>query len=440
MESVFIDHIRSKNLLDPKSRYLLALSGGADSVALGYLLKAAGINFEIAHVNYSLRGEESDEDEAFVKDLAKKWGVILHFKKIEERAFSSKEGSTQMVARDIRYSWFDEILALSGLQGVLVAHHFEDQMETILLNLLRGAGIEGVYGMSDRRGPIIRPLLSFYKEELLHYLQENNYRWREDRTNKESYYRRNFLRNEVFPLIEQKFPMAMPVMGKSFRRIKDTGKAFFYLYQQWKERHVHSEGDYQFIRIKDFINLPGKSSFLFYWLRDFGFGTSDIEDVLVCAEHAVVGKFFYSGEYVLNVDREELILGKSAFDWRPISIAKGDIRVQINTSVYDIIRVDKNFPLDRNVENAMLDLDKLSFPLTVRKWEQGDRMVPLGMKSRKKISDVLIDLKLPLLEKRKAAVLLSEGEVVWLVGHRIGEKYKCDVNTENVLYLKKIKP
>jgi tRNA(Ile)-lysidine synthase len=440
MVSVFIDNIRIKNLLDIRSRYLLALSGGIDSVALGHLLKAAGFDFEIAHVNYGLRGEESDGDEAFIRALGSMWGVAVHVKKVGSADFALSGASTQMIARDIRYQWFDNLIRDRTCQGVLVAHHFEDQMETILLNVLRGSGIEGVYGMSERRGNIIRPLLPFHRAELLHYMQENNYTWREDRSNQESYYKRNFLRNEVLPLIEKKFPTGISTMGQSFKRIKDTGKAFFHLYQYWKDNNIHKEGDYLVLGIKDFINLPGKNSLLFYWLRDFGFGASDVEDVIVSAENGAVGKVFHAGDYVLNVDRNQLILGKSDFDWGPIRVGKDDIRVIIHGDKYDVLHVNHDFPLDRNPENAMLDFDKLSFPLTVRKWELGDKMVPLGMKSDKKISDLLIDLKLPLIEKKKTGVVLSNEDVIWLVGFRINDKYKCDANTKNILYLKKIRP
>jgi len=439
MVSAFIDHIRQKNLFDQGCKYLLAVSAGADSVALGHLLRAAAVDFEVAHVNFGLRGEESDGDEAFVKSLGSKWGVEVHVKKITLGIFSEPGSSLQMKARDIRYQWFEETLKSRGLQGVLVAHHFEDQIETILLNLLRGSGLEGVYGMSERRGNIIRPLLPFRRGEILEFMQTNQYEWREDSSNRESKYKRNYIRNEILPLIEEKFPAGIRSLGQSFQRIKDSGKAFFYLYQVWKEQHVKVDNGYQFLELKDFISLPGKHSLLFYWLRDYGFGTADIEDIVACAERGDAGKIFFAGNYTLNLDRGQLILAEKSIDWESFEIQKDDIRLVIKDEKYDILRVGQEFTLDRDPTNAMLDLDKLSFPLTVRKWESGDRMVPLGMKSEKKISDILIDRKLPLIEKEKIAVILSGSEIIWLVGHRISDRFKCDSESKNILYLKKIK-
>lgn len=438
MVSLFIEHIRIKNLLDQESTYILGLSGGVDSVALGYLLRAANINFEIAHVNYGLRGTESDGDELFVKNLAENWGLPFHLKRVGDEVFEDKDSSIQMMAREIRYDWFEEIVKERNLQGVIVAHHFEDQIETVFLNLLRGTGIEGLYGMSERRGKIIRPLLPFHRSEILHFMTSGGYPWREDSSNLKSEYKRNYLRNEVLPLIETRFPEGIDSLDKSFKRIKDTGKAFFYLYGIWKDQSILDQEGYQVLEFKNFTHLPGKHSLLFYWLRDYGFGFSEVEDILQAVDSGQSGKLFFSRGFMLNVDRECLILGKVETEWEPVKIERNDIRLDLKIGRYDILHVEGEFEIDKNPENAMLDADKLSFPLTVRRWEIGDRIVPLGMKSEKKISDLLIDLKVPLIEKKKVAVLLCGEEVVWVLGYRISEKYKCDSSTKNILYLKKI--
>lgn len=438
MVSLFIEHIRIKNLLDQESTYLLGLSGGVDSVALGYLLKAANINFEIAHVNYGLRGTESDGDELFVKNLAETWGLPFHLKKVDEEIFEDKDSSIQMIARDIRYHWFEELVQVRDLKGMIVAHHFEDQIETIFLNLLRGTGIEGLYGMSERRGKIIRPLLPFHRAEILHFMTSSGYPWREDSSNLKSEYKRNYLRNEVLPLIETRFPEGMDSLDKSFKRMKDTGKVFFHLFRTWKDQNIlHQEG-YQILEFRNFSHIPGKHSLLFYWLRDFGFGFSEVENIIAATENAQSGKVFYAGDYMLNVDRECLILGKVEIEWDPVKIDRDDIRLDLRTGRYDILHVEGEFEIDKNPEHAMLDRDKLSFPLIVRRWEFGDRIVPLGMKSEKKISDLLIDLKVPLIDKKKIAVMMNGEEVVWVLGYRVSEKYKCDSSTKNILYLKKI--
>ena len=433
----FIEHIREKKFLDESSKYLLALSGGIDSVALGYLLLESGIDFEIAHVNYGLRADESDGDEKFVSELAISWGRKVHLKKVSSSDFQSKDGSVQMIARKIRYDWFEELLVQQNLNGIIVAHNFDDQVETVLLNLLRGTGIEGIYGMSDKKGNIIRPLLPFSRTQIRSYMESKKLSWREDSSNEKTDYKRNYLRNEIIPLLDEKFPEAGSRLHQSFRRIKDTGKLFFSFFADWKEKNIRIENDYQYLNVNDFIHLPGKHSLIYYWLRDFGFSFSDVEDIIGAVEDRKPGKIFFSEKFMLNIDRDVLILGISDLGWDPILIHKEDIQMVYKHGIYDILHVKEEFSLDRNPENAMLDLDKLSFPLILRRWEEGDKIVPLGMKNEKKISDLLIDLKVPLIQKKKTAVLLSEKEVIWVVGVRVSERFKCEVHTRNVFYLKK---
>lgn len=433
----FIEHIREKNILDESSKYLLALSGGIDSVALGYLLLESGIDFEIAHVNFGLRAEESDGDEKFVCGLARSWGKKIHLKKVSGSDFQSKFGSVQMIARKIRYDWFEEILVQQNLKGLIVAHNFDDQVETVLLNLLRGTGIEGIYGMSEKIGNVIRPLLPFSRALIRSFMESRNLSWREDSSNEKTEYKRNYLRNEVIPLLDEKFPGAGSRLHQSFRRIKDTGKLFFSFFTDWKVKNIRMENEYQYLNVDDFIHLPGKHSLIYYWLRDFGFNFSDVEDIIGALEDRKQGKIFFSEKFMLNIDRDVLILGVSDLRWEPALIQKEDIQMAYKHGIYDILHVKDEFSLDRNPENAMFDLDKLIFPLKLRRWEDGDKIVPLGMKNEKKISDLLIDLKVPLIEKKKTAVLLSGEEVIWVVGIRLSERFKCDAHTRNVLYLKK---
>jgi tRNA(Ile)-lysidine synthase len=437
MISHFIEHIRKKNILDESSKYLLALSGGIDSVCLGFLLLESGFDFEIAHLNYGLRGEESDADEKFVLGLAQSWGKKVHVKKVSPSIFQQESGSIQMIARKIRYDWFEELLIQEKLRAVLVAHNFNDQIETIMLNLLRGTGIEGVYGMSEIRGNVIRPILPFQRTQITSFMESKGFSWREDSSNEKNDYKRNILRNEILTLVNERFQDGISLLDQSFKRIKDTGKLFFSFFVEWKEKHIRIENEYQYLRIHDFIHIPGNHSLIFYWLRDFGFKFSDVEDIFKSLEMEDSGKVFLSDKYMLNMDREVLILGKNDLEWDPIIIQKEDIQMSYKHGQYDILYVQDEFSLDKNSENAMLDLNKLKFPLVLRKWEEGDRFVPLGMKNEKKISDLLIDLKIPLIQKKKTAVLISGDEVIWVVGYRISDRYKCDANTGKVLYFKR---
>ena len=436
MEELFKNHIRSKKLLDESKTYLLAISGGIDSVCLGYLLKTAGITFALAHVNFGLRGSESKGDEDFVIRLANEWGVVHHLIHTSKEEMNQVGISIQMAARDFRYGWFEQVLKEYGYAGLLVAHHADDQLETIFLNLLRGTGIEGIYGMSEQRGDTIRPLLGFSRSEITQYMIQNSRTWREDSSNQKNDYKRNVLRNLVFPLIEKEFPDGLQVMETSFKRLKDTGRAFFSLFEKWKSEAIATEGDYQYLAIKEINNIPGKHSMLYYWLRDFGFSFADVQDIFSSIDKGESGKTFHAGSFMLNKDREYLILGKSDFDWEEKKIEQHEISIQIKDKIYDLLHLEGEIETDKSKENAMLDMDKLQFPLVLKKWEPGDRIIPLGMDKPKKISDLLVDLKVPLIQKKQVLVLWSGNEIAWVVGRRISEHFKFGTNTKRVLYFK----
>lgn len=205
----FIRYIREKKLLDVNQPYLLAISGGLDSTVLAHLLHASGFVFSMAHCNFGLRGEESEEDEVFVRELARQLGLIVHVKRFDTLSFKNARGiSTQMAARELRYQWFGELMDQEGFSGLLLAHHADDQLETVFLNMLRGTGIEGFYGMPDSRGYMIRPLLPFYRRELQEFALKKNYSWREDSSNDSIDYKRNFLRHEVMPSLDEFDPAA----------------------------------------------------------------------------------------------------------------------------------------------------------------------------------------------------------------------------------------
>ncbi|MCH7402709.1 tRNA lysidine(34) synthetase TilS [Belliella kenyensis] len=434
----FIQHIRSKNLFDLENHYLLAISGGVDSVCLGYLLKEAGVRFSLLHYNFGLRGEESDGDEDFVSELAESWGVELFIQRASELDFQVTGKSIQMVARDLRYHWFEQIYKSGDYAGVVVAHHMEDQVETVLLNLFRGTGIEGIYGMAEKRDYLIRPLLPFKKSQLEAFMVERRMPWRIDSSNQKNIYKRNFIRNEVFPLLENVFPNSLELLEGSFQRVKDTGKAFFHLFDHWKSTNIKQEGDYQYLDIKSLMSLPGKSSMLYYWLRDYGFATTDIHDILRAAESGEVGKLFHSGEYSLNVDREVFILGKEIEKKHAINIDETDVFFHVNGEKYEILHLQFPIELDKSSKNAMIDRLKLNFPLEIRPWKNGDKMIPLGMKQAKKVSDILIDMKIPLIQKKDVKVLCVGEEIVWLIGLRISESFKCDELSEKIVYFKKV--
>lgn len=434
----FIVHIREKNLLDFKFHYLLAVSGGLDSTTLAHLLHQSGISFSMAHCNFGLRGAESDGDETFIREMARRLGVKVYVRKFETKPYSKAMGiSTQMAARDLRYQWFDELLEQVGHAGIVVAHHADDQVETVLLNLLRGTGIEGMFGMSDTRDKVIRPLLPFRRSELEAFALHEGYPWREDCTNKTSDYKRNFLRHQVVPRLQEFDPAALSLLLYSIDRIKDAGRAFFYLYDDWLEKNVQKEESLQYLKINSLRGAPGKKSLLYYWLRAFGFNYAQTEDIILSVERQEPGKSFYSKDYILNLDREYLILGLKEAEFQEVWLDEASIELSTGTANYDILSYEGDFTPDRSFANATLDREKLSFPLQVRKWEIGDRFRPLGMNNFKKISDFLIDLKVPVIHKRNIKVMCSGEDIVWVIGFRIDDRYKISPFTKSALYFKK---
>jgi tRNA(Ile)-lysidine synthase len=415
----------------------LAISGGADSVCLGHLLLAAEIPFEMAHVNYHLRGTESDGDEDFVRKLSENWGVTLHVKNGGFNENDYPGMSVQMIAREIRYSWFTELIEQTKAEAVLLAHHFEDQIETILLNQMRGTGIEGVSGMSEKRDAFIRPLLPFRKKEMVAFLDNNSYEWREDSSNKKNIYKRNFLRNEVIPLIQNEFPEGLIGLDHTSKRLKDTGKAFFYLFAEWKKQQVLRDDGFELLELKAIENLPGKSSFLYYWLRDFGFQYPIIQDIIRGIEMQESGKTYWSRTHMVNLDRQHLILGSLESNTEACLIHENEIELSLGKAKYHLFKLKEDFKIDYSTQNAMLDFDKLNFPLNFRPLKSGDKFIPIGMKSHKKVSDLLVDLKIPVIKKKQVMVMTSGDEIAWVVGFRISEKFKCESNTKTVFYIKK---
>ncbi|MFC5625581.1 tRNA lysidine(34) synthetase TilS [Algoriphagus winogradskyi] len=438
MVEAFIRHIRNKSILNPSKTYLLASSGGMDSMCLGNLLTKASIPFEIAHVNFQLRGEESDKDEEFLRNWAKSLSIPFHVHLADTYRFASERNiSTQMAAREIRYDWFEKLRAERNLEGIIIAHHEDDQIETIFLNLLRGTGIEGIYGMAERRGWIIRPMLPFSRTEIQEFVLENGIEWREDSSNEKTDYKRNKLRHISLPALYEVADDAKSNLLNSFARLKDTGKAFTALFENWKSEKITESEDLQILSSKDLIRNAGASSLLYFWLRPYGFNSDQAQDILETCQFGESGKLFESSTHLLNIDRDHLILAPIPAEFDPISITKNDIEFFLPEGKYDLLKLEAQEAIDKSRQNAMLDLERLSFPLEVRTWQEGDRFIPLGMKNAKKISDFLIDLKVPVVKKRGIKVLISEDQIAWVIGYRIADWAKSTAATRKLLYLKK---
>ena len=421
-------YIINKKLFSKDSNLLLAISGGADSVCLFFALKELGYNVELAHCNFKLRGKESDEDEYFVKELANKYGVKFHVNSFETQKYASEQKiSIQMAARDLRYKWFDELLAVNNLDFVITAHHKDDNVETFFINLIRGTGVNGLCGIKARNKKIIRPLLEISRQEIERYLTKNKIKYRNDSSNSEVKYLRNKIRHQLMPLLKEMNPNIEQTITNQIFVLDGINKVFQEQMTAIKERLlVQKEGIYK-LNISELIELQHLEVILFEILKPFGF--SEV-DQIIKAINSQSGKQFFSGTYQLIIDREQIII--SALENHQEDIEIREIEIEIKNPLTMKFAGSLDFSLNKNPNVAKLDFDKLSFPLKLRKWKNGDKFRPLGMRNFKKVSDFFIDEKYSILAKQKQWLLCSEDDIVWIVGNRIDDRYKIETHTKKV--------
>ena len=420
--------IINKKLFSKDSNLLLAISGGADSVCLFFALKELGYNVELAHCNFNLRAEESDEDEYFVKELANKYGLKYHVKSFETQKYASEQKiSIQMAARDLRYKWFDELLAVNNLDFVITAHHKDDNVETFFINLIRGTGVNGLCGIKAKNKKIIRPLLEISRQEIERYLTKNKIKYRNDSSNSEVKYLRNKIRHQLMPLLKEMNPNIEQTITNEIFFLDGINKVFQEQMTAIKERLlVQKEGIYK-LNISELIELQHLEVILFEILKPFGF--SEVEQIIK-ALNSQSGKQFFSDTYQLIIDREQIII--SALENHQEDIEIREIEIEIKNPLSMKFAGSHDFSLNKNPNVAKLDFDKLSFPLKLRKWKNGDKFRPLGMRNFKKVSDFFIDEKYSILAKQKQWLLCSEDDIVWIVGNRIDDRYKIETHTKKV--------
>jgi tRNA(Ile)-lysidine synthase len=422
-------------LFRPEDKLLVAVSGGIDSVVLCHLLHAAHMRFAIAHCNFGLRGDESDGDEAFVKNLADQFQVPIHVKRFDTTGFKKAQGiSTQMAARDLRYQWFDELIDEHGYTRLCLAQHQNDLFETVLLNLVRGTGIAGLHGIRAQSGNRIRPLLFADKATIVAYAHQNKIAWREDSSNQSSDYQRNFLRHDVIPLLKKLNPNLEQTFEQSIRKISAAENIFTHYIERLRQQHVIKKDSAVYIDYSFLTEEKEPVLVLFELLRPYQFNYVQAQNIVELL-HGEAGKSFLSATHLLVKDRQALIItpvnSKSVPSvWLHAtghSVALPQYSAALEASEYN------GYTLTADPFTAYLNYDKVQFPLTIRPWQAGDRFRPLGMKGKKNISDFLNDLKIPLNLKKDVLVVLSQNEVIWVVGHRIDERYKALNNTKSLL-------
>lgn len=424
-----------ENVADYRNKsFLLAVSGGVDSMVLLDLFVQSKLKFFVAHCNYQLRGNDSDLDEKLVTDYCVERNIPIHIKRFSTKSIKTeKPTSTQMLARELRYNWFKELKKEIAYDYLVVAHHATDQIETVLLNLVRGTGVSGLRGMKPVNGEVIRPLLTYGKEEILSYAEKNSITWREDVSNQKNDYKRNLLRNKVLPLLKELNPSLEQTFNQTIEKITDAESVFLNEIKTIKSQ-ITQEGE---ILITDQLLKSAKATptLLFEVLKTYGFVYEQVKSLFL--KHNS-GAILESEKYqLIKIEIGWQLVLKEVIVFEPQTITPSDLEKKIlllSGTVSFQQYSKKDFKLKKDKAFLSLDIDLLQFPLNIRQWQQGDKFMPFGMKGVKKVSDLLIDAKVPLYEKTKVFVLEdASGKVIGVLNFRGDDRYKITDATQSVL-------
>lgn len=434
----FKQFILKEGLFQPSANILLAVSGGADSVVMAGLFYQAGFQFGIAHANFKLRAEESDRDELFVRNLAEKYKVKFFVRHFETDKFARQNKlSIQVAARQLRYEWFNELVIKHGYDRIATAHHLDDQVESFLINLARGTGIAGLHGIPLRQGKIIRPMMFTGRKEIEAYARTNNIEFVKDSSNLSVKYTRNRIRLKVIPQLELVNPAFRQELTHTIGHIRDAEIIYRQTVDQKRKEIFHRKGDEFIIAADQFFSLKPLTTWAFELLSPFGFNQANIKDIIGMSD-AIPGKEVQSATHRLIKDRDQLIIaprGKPGLETTFLittdDLAKKAIKFPVNIGFETLHEIPAKFA-DPAI-TAYLDIDKLDFPLLIRKWKRGDFFYPMGMPRRKKLSDFFTDQKFSIVEKEKQWLICSGKDIAWVIGHRIDDRYKLTSSTRRIL-------
>ena len=430
----FLKYIQTENLFHEREKLLLAVSGGVDSVVLSELCKQAGYDFAVAHCNFQLREADSERDERFVRELARKYNVPFHVVKFNTKAIAKERKiSTQEVARELRYNWFEQTRETGGYRYVLTAHHADDNIETVLMNFFRGTGIKGIRGIESKHGLVVRPLLFARRSELEEFLVENKLDYVSDFTNLLDDYTRNYFRNKVIPFIEKSFPEVNENILANITRFKETELLYQQAVELHKKKLLEYNGNEVHIPVLKLMKTEPLHSVTYEIIKEYGFGSAQVSEVIALLD-SESGKYVQSSSHRVIRNRKWLIIAPNESTESAIKIidtignwewAMGNLKLETTPAL--------NFKHEVSDSIASVDFDEIKFPLLLRKWKQGDYFYPLGMKKKKKLARFFIDLKLSKTDKEKVWVLEMNKKIIWVVGYRIDDRFKIADKTKNVL-------
>ncbi|SDX77363.1 tRNA(Ile)-lysidine synthase [Lutibacter oricola] len=443
MRTAVENHINDNLPFLKGKKILIAISGGIDSIVLTHIFHKLKFDISLAHCNFSLRGKESNKDEQFVIELGEKLKKETFTIVFNTEEYSKENNvSTQMAARDLRYNWFQKLSVENGFEYILTAHQKDDVIETFLINLTRGTGLDGLNGIPEINGNIVRPLLNFSRNEILVYATKNKLNWREDSSNSSIKYTRNKIRHKVVPVLKELNPSLLESFHNTLENLNDSRQLINDRIKAVSAKIITKIENETHYNCDEILKLNNPKAYLYEFLKDFNFTQwSDIVDLL----SAQTGKQILSSTHRLLKNRDVLILTEIAKEPAPkeYEITKGTSKIttpiNLKFKVEHVVNGGKSktnafdFFLSKTENTMTVDLDKLTFPLKLRKWQKGDYFYPIGLNGKKKLSKFFKDEKLSLLEKENTWLLTSNNEIVWVIGNRLDDRFKVSKKTQSVL-------
>ena len=451
----FKNFVEKNNLIEKGDKILLALSGGVDSMVLAKLLilysqrtsstvnSQSQCHLSFAHCNFHLRGDDSNRDEKFVTEFAKENKIPIYIQHFDTESYAKENSlSIEMAARELRYSWFEELKDINNFTKVALAHHGDDQIETFLINMLRGSGIKGLKGMKPQNDFYIRPLLFSNRSQIEAFAKENNIQWVEDYTNNETIYLRNKIRHQIIPLFDEIKENARNSMNFSIDCLSSENDLYRSLIEEKLSMIENVNRDYRFVDNIHFLKNKEGKQLLFEWVRKYGFNYAQSESMYEAMMNGKSGVVFYNdngqqttdNSLIASVQKDRIEIFKNRFD-------DDEFQIQIDSQIlrfsdsqilrFSVLKKDEDFKLIKDSSVAQFDMDKIAFPLKLRRWKKGDRFRPLGMKGSKLLSDFFNDLGFSTYQKQKVWIMEdANGLILWVVGYRISDKVKISDSTE----------
>ncbi len=431
----FKNYVEAHSLFSNRDHLLLAVSGGIDSVVLAHLCFQSKLSFVICHCNFQLRGSESERDEQFVKDLGNKYSVEVLVKKFDTESYATENKiSIQVAARELRYKWFGQLTEEGKANWILTAHHLDDNIETVLMNFFKGTGLSGLRGMLPKSGKIVRPLLFARKEHLIDFAKQNSLSWVEDSSNQSDKYSRNYLRHQLIPIIEKIYPAAVENLADNIQRFSEVEKFYDLTIRREVKKIVEIKNEEIHIPVLKLKKSGSPKTILYELITQYGFAPHRVDEVIHLLD-SETGKYLLSSSHRILKNRNWIVISPLDRELQEqvvvekeesaIPFAEGKLGIRRKPAAEETLQ-SKN-------GTALLDADKIEYPLLLRKWKQGDYFYPLGMSKKKKLARFFIDQKLSLTQKEKAWVLEMNKKIIWVVGMRIDDRFKITNNTKQVL-------